>query len=306
MKNVIFAMFILMLLSCKSNEDGGDLAFAKAESSTSQKEAVAINLNQEFKDYWYSGTAEISSYELSQARYGEMRNGKAVMVFVTEPFDATEQVKADQNAPDNIPVMKLNATRDFNTGIYPYSMMSSTFVPLDQRNNAVKVASSIQEWCGHTYMQFNEAGDSYDVTLHSYFQSEGNRDFTVPNVMLENQIPVQLRIDPLAMPTGEMQVIPSTEYLRLKHIETKAYPATASIRTMEDGYVYSIRYADLNRIIAFKTEKEFPYKILSWMERYNDGGSPMVSTGTHIKTIKSAYWNKNSNADEALRKELGL
>lgn len=306
MKNVMFAMLIIGLISCKSNQDEGDLAFAKAESSPPQIEAAAINLSKEFKDYWYSGTAEISSYELSQARYGEMRNGKAVMVFVTEPFDAKDQVKADQNAPDNIPVMKLNATRDFTTGIYPYSMMSSTFVPLDQRNNAVKVAVSIQEWCGHTYMQFNNAGDEYDVTLHSYFQSEGNRDFTVPNVMLENQIPVQLRIDPQAMPTGELMIIPSAEYLRLKHIETKAYSATASIREMEDGYVYSIRYADLNRIIAFKTEKAFPYKILSWMERYNDGGAPMVSTGTHIKTIKSAYWNKNSNSDESLRTELGL
>ena len=80
----------------------------------------------------------------------------------TEPFDAIDQIKADQSNRDNRSVLKLNATRDFYTGIYPYKIMSSTFLPLDREENAIKVATSIQEWCGHTYMQLNAKGHHYD------------------------------------------------------------------------------------------------------------------------------------------------
>ena len=79
-------------------------------------------LSTAFKKYWYAGKAEITSYKLEQARYGELRNGKAVLIYVTEPFSADKQVKADQNAPSNISVLKLNSTKKFLTGIYPYSI----------------------------------------------------------------------------------------------------------------------------------------------------------------------------------------
>jgi hypothetical protein len=263
-------------------------------------------LTTEFKKYWYNGTAEISTYELSQARYGEMREGTAVLIFVTEPFDKTDQIKADQSKDSNRTVLKLNATRNFNTGIYPYSIMSSTFLPLDKKDNAIKIATSIQEWCGHTYMQFNQDGDAYDVSLYSYFQSEGKEEFEVDNVMTENQIAAQLRLDPKAMPIGEIKIIPSTEYLRLKHVETKPYDAIAKLSEIPDGYLYSVKFTELERTIAFKTEKTFPYRILSWMDRYKDGAAPMVSTGTLKKSINTAYWKKNANKDATLRDSLGL
>jgi len=66
-------------------------------------------------------------------------------------------------------------------------------------------------------MQLNQDGNQYDVMLHSYFQSEGNTAFEVDNVITENQLAAQLRLDPKEMPVGEIQMIPSTEYLRLKH-----------------------------------------------------------------------------------------
>ena len=263
-------------------------------------------LTEDFNNYWNNGTAEISSYELNQARYGEMREGSAVYIFVTEPFDPEDQIKADKPNDENVPVLKLNATKDFVTGIYPYHVMSSTFLPLDKDQNAIKVAGSIQEWCGQTYMQLNRNNDSYQGKLHSYFQSEGNRDFALDNQMLENQIPIQLRLDPKAMPTGELQVIPSVEFLRLKHIEAQPLNAVAKLREMEDGYVYSVVYKDIDRTIAFKTEKTHPYRILSWMDRYNDSGKPMVSTGTLKKTIQTAYWGKNANEDRILRDSLAL
>nr|WP_240961636.1 septum formation inhibitor Maf [Nonlabens sp. Ci31] len=305
MKSFWMSALALMLVSCNNNinveKDGktiiGEDPMAKLEDR---------QLSQEFKDYWFNGTAEISSYELSQARYGEMREGTAVMIFVTEPFDKKDQIKADQTKKTNRPVLKLNATRDFNTGIYPYSIMSSTFLPLDKKDNAIKIATSIQEWCGHTYMQLNQDGNQYDVMLHSYFQSEGNTAFEVDNVITENQLAAQLRLDPKEMPVGEIQMIPSTEYLRLKHVETKPYDAVAKLSETTDGYLYSVKFTELGRTIAFKTEKEFPYRILSWMDRYKDGAAPMVSTGTLQKTIKTPYWKQNANKDAVRRDSLGL
>ena len=53
----------------------------------------AAALSQEFKDYWYSGEAELTRYELEQARYGEIHRGDAVLIFVTEDFRTDKQVK---------------------------------------------------------------------------------------------------------------------------------------------------------------------------------------------------------------------
>ena len=246
MKYLWICAVALTILSCDTKvhvESNGKTIIGEDPLETLENR----ELTQEFKDYWYSGEAEISSYDLSQARYGEMREGTAVMIFVTESFDKKDQVKADQANDSNRPVLKFNATRDFNTGIYPYHIMSSTFLPLDKKDNAIKIASSIQEWCGQTYMQMNQDGDEYEVMLHSYFQSEGTDDFEIENVMTENQIAAQLRLDPKDMPTGAIKMIPSAEFLRLKHVETKAYDAVAKLSEMEDGYLYSVKFTDLGR-----------------------------------------------------------
>ena len=113
-----------------------------------------------FGDYWYRGKAEVTSYRLQQARYGQIREGDAVLIFVTEPFSESRHVKLDRPGEaggDAVTVLKLNATRKFLTGIYPYSMMTSVFTPIDANSDAraIKITTSSQEWCGHTFTQLN-------------------------------------------------------------------------------------------------------------------------------------------------------
>jgi hypothetical protein len=303
MKKAIILTIAFTLLSCNQRPEDQE-TFKPVEK---KEKAPARELSREFKDYWYDGKAEISSYDLRQSRYGELREGTAIMIYVTEPFDAKDEVKADQQDESNIPVLKLNKTHNFNTGIYPYSIMSSTFLPLDEQVNALKISSSIQEWCGQTYMQFNRNGDNYQVQLRSYFQSEGNRDCAVDNVMTENQLALQLRLDPLAMPVDSLQIIPSAEFLRLKHVETKPYLGITKMSELPDGLLYSVKFPELGRTVAYKVEKEFPHRILNWMDRYNDGGKPMVSTASIKKTYKTAYWQQNGSEFEKFREEkLGL
>ncbi|MFW5844680.1 MAG: hypothetical protein ACOCXJ_00470, partial [Planctomycetota bacterium] len=85
-----------------------------------------------FRRQWYDQGAEISTYDLQQSRYGAPRGGRAVLIFVTEPVNTIDQVKSDDpDAADAVPALKLNATRNFLTGVYPYSTMSSTFRAID-------------------------------------------------------------------------------------------------------------------------------------------------------------------------------
>ena len=62
----------------------------------------------EFNNYWFNGEAEITSFQLEQARYGEIHKGNSVMIFVTEPFSKEKQVKADKPSANDESVLKLN------------------------------------------------------------------------------------------------------------------------------------------------------------------------------------------------------
>jgi len=291
--------------------------FSSCESSVSQQPSVGQL--KDFNAYWYAGEAELTSYELEQVRYGEVHKGTSVLVFVMEPFSKTRQVKPDnwrdQNA-DNISVLKLNMTKKFLTGIYPYSMMMSTFTPVsyNQYPRILKVTTSSQEWCGHTWMQLNLKNESYRLKGFSYFESEGDVDENVKSTIVEDELWTRIRLSPSNLPTGEIRLLPSTFHLRLKHRENKVREAVAGLSSLSGSeyaeqphQLYEITYDDRSLKIYF--EKAFPYTILGWEETYaGDSGNPEKRTtkARRIHTIKSAYWNKNRNADRGIRKKLGL
>ena len=192
--------------------------------------------SEAFRQYWYGGVAELTGYHLEQSRYGEIHEGEAVLVYVTEPFSASKQVKLDEPGraeADKVSVLKLNFSKKFLTGIYPYSLMSSIFTPVqrDQYPHSLKVTTTSQEWCGHTFMQLNRREAGYAAQLYSYFESEGDRSTTVPDVLLEDELWTQLRLDPSAIPTGELRLLPSSMYLRLSHqpMEPQLYPAACGL-----------------------------------------------------------------------------
>ncbi|WP_394749276.1 septum formation inhibitor Maf [Spongiimicrobium salis] len=278
-------------------------------SSPKAKPTPKKPLSEAFKKYWYAGNAEITSYQLEMARYGEIREGKAVMVYVTEPFAAGKQVKADRSNPSNIPVLKLNTTKKFLTGIYPYSIMTSSFYPVSNDQHAIKLTNSVQEWCGQVFAQLNNK-EQFEVASFSYFESEGDHQFKLEKEVLENELWNQLRIDPKSLPMGEFKMIPSLEYIRLRHKEVKAYTATASIQERGPLSTYTIDYPELDRNLSITFSNAFPYTIESWTESYKSGFGPkakiLTNKATKINRIKSAYWGKNKNKDLHLRDSLGI
>jgi len=297
---------VASIVGCKQEKSSDSIAYAKTVTLEEITEASQNRvISQTFKDYWYSGEAEITSYKLEQARYGELREGTAALIFVTEDFLKDKQVKADEQNDSNIPVLKLNSTKNFNTGIYPYSVMTSTFYPVFQEGHAIKVSQSMQEWCGHMYAQINNRG-KFEVSSHSYFEGQADQNTSLPKDILENELWTQLRIDPKGLPTGSFKSIPDLSFIRMKHAPLKAYSTKGKLA--EDSY--TLEYPELNRTLVIHFAKAFPHTISGWEETYNDGygakAKSLTTKATAIKTIKSAYWGKNSNADAGLRKELGL
>ena len=301
----LIVALVLSLASCQNKSVSNDLAI-NSDTKTIEKEVIEKHETaSEFKTYWYAGEAEISSYKLEQWRYGEMREGTAVLVYVTEDFLPDVQVKANYQNANNIPVLKLNAIKKFNTGVYPYSIMQSTFYPVSNNKHALKVSSSMQEWCGHVYAQLNNR-KQFEIMSHSYFEGEADKNFKLDKAILENELWLKLRIDPKSLPTGDLKIIPSFEYLRLKHKTIKTYEASASLT----GNTYSISYSELKRTLSITFNPEFPFDILSWEESFESGFGPnakvLTTKATKLKTIKSPYWQKNSNKDEMLRQTLKL
>lgn len=266
-------------------------------------------ISQDFKKYWFNGEAELSSFQLTQARYGELREGKAVMIFVTEPFSTTKLVKADRPTEKDISVLKLNFTKNFITGIYPYSMMNSSFLPVYENQHALKIATSIQEWCGQVFVQL-ENRNAFDIQIHSYFESEGEQKITLSKGHLEDEIWSLIRMNPEKLPLGEIKMLPSFFYLRLTHQNMEFQNVLASKEKQQnDTSCYTLDYKKLNRKLKIYFENKFPYRILKFEESYPDGfknKQMMTTTGTLIKSILSPYWTKNGVIDEHLRKEMGL
>jgi len=258
-----------------------------------------------FNTYWHAGKAEITSYQLTQSRYGEIHKGTAVNIFVTEDFLPLKQVKADNKNKYNIAVLKLNSTKKFVTGMYPYSIMTSTFSPINNLKKAVKISFSSQEWCGNTFIQLNNR-EEFDVNFYSYFESNADKKILLKKEILENELWNILRIDPKKLPVGNIKIIPSFEFLALNHQKIKAYKAETALEENTRFLKYSIYYPSLERRLIINATKEFPYTIESWEETISKGEEKLITKAIKIKTILSKYWNKNGATDTKERKELGL
>lgn len=281
-------------------------------SSNQPKHQIDFQLPEEFGSYWYQGQAELAKYNLQQVRYGEMREGQAVLIFVTEDFSKSKQVKLDnqgEGLDDVLKVMKLNAMRKFNTGIYPYSTMTSAFTPiyLNEDPQSVKLTTSVQEWCGQSFIQANLAGQNYRIQSNSYFESEGDMSYTVASVLMEDELWNRVRLNPAALPTGSLEMLPSTLYCRFMHKAFAPTPVEAQLtESGGDSRIYQLAYTQLDRTLKIEFEKNFPHRIVRWEESYPDGGEIMTTRAELDTAIQLDYWDKNSKADAHFRQELGL
>ncbi|MDO7876262.1 hypothetical protein Q5H93_16070 [Hymenobacter sp. ASUV-10] len=297
------------------------LALSCSSAPGEKPPVKAAPLPAGFGAYWFQGKAELSSYTLEQARYGEIHQGEAVLIFVTEDFSRSKQVKLDDpttNPDDRLPVLKLNFEKKFLTGIYPYSLLTSTFTPLDQ-SPTVKVSTSVQEWCGHIFTQLNLRRKQYHVSLKSYFESEGDRETDLPITTLEDELWNRIRLNPAGLPVGAVQLVPGTTYTRLQHQPLQAEAATATLAaapgtprfgTTSPLQAYTLKYQSGRRLVIY-FEQAFPHRILGWDETYLDrAGSKtpreLTTRATRHRTLQLDYWRTHHHEHLGWRDSLGL
>jgi hypothetical protein len=291
----ILIVLLVSLMSCKTEPQPKSKLVTDAQSR---------ELSEAFKSYWYDGKAELTSYDLEFYRYGEKRNGKAVLIFVTEDFRKDTQVKASSKSEQTVSVIKLNSTKKFNTGIYPYSIMQSAFLPLEYHSPALKLTSSVQEWCGQSYAQINHR-ERFEIETHSYFEGEADSKFKIQPLVTEKEIWTRLRINPKSLILGKQKILPDLSYLQLNHKEVAGY--TAEIKQMQgDDLETKIEYENLGRIVTIYQNKRFPFTIEKWEEIEIKGKDTLVSTAKKITRLKTKYWEQNSSNYLHLRDSLGL
>ncbi len=319
MKNYIFLALsisvLFLLIACDETPNQTDTALAiLTPSTTTAKKTIPM---EKLSDYWYQGKAEVSSYDLQQARYSDVHPGEAVLVFVSEDFLTDKQVKNDNYTNKNsIPILKNNFLRKFTTGIYDYSIMTSVFTPADAKKfpSTPKVTISSQDWCGQSFMQINQQKNKYKVQLRSYFENEGDKDFTIDGALLEDEIFNRIRMNPDALPTGKTQLVPSATIVRLMHLEMqpmatiitkKAYTGTDF--KGDNLVAYEIEYPTLKRKLTIVYQQKAPYIIEGWVDKYTALSRQQLTTkATRKKTILSPYWQQHGSKDVVLRKELDL
>ncbi|MFN3997893.1 hypothetical protein [Algoriphagus sp.] len=283
------------------------LSFLLPACNSSTREG--INEGQ-FSTYWYQGKAEINVFDLQQSRYGEVRPGTAVMIFVTEDFSKSKQVKLDnpeKKRSDAQKVLKLNMTREFMTGVYPYNTMLSVFTPVYDDVRSPKLTASVTEWCGQAFTQMNYKNGNYRTSEFSYFESEGDTDSKI-GASAEDELFNLIRLNPDLIPMGNQKLIPSLIFQRFAHIPLKAEQATISKKELGSNQAeIEVVYNEIGRKFSIQYQQFFPFEVLSFTETWTkSNGQQEITTATRSSMQMLDYWNKNESIYEPLRKDLGL
>jgi len=275
-------------------------------------------LAQDFWAHWGDGKAEMNGYRLVQPRYGSPRPGTAVLIYVTEDFSDTLRVKADPGrhpASDVYPVMKLNAVRDFQTGIYDYNVMTSTFLRVAPGWPVAKVSFSSQEWCGHVYHQLLPRKGRVGGVSHSYFDGEADstEDLALPDGgLFEDALPIVVRHwNGVYLEPGESRTVPFLPSLlraRLEHkglawgkadVARAAVPAAVTVPAGTfQAYNWRVE-VEGGPTLTYDVEADPPYRLLRFT---GSGGEEGVLLGSK----RLVYWKMNQPGGEKALRELGL
>ncbi len=276
-------------------------------------QAPVVSDPQAFTKYWYTGVAELNSYDLVQYRYGETHRGEVVLVYVTEDFLIDKQVKKELGNSPFVSALKLNMMKKFITGIYDYSIMSSVFTPIMEREtgNTLKITFSSQDWCGQSFSQMNLRDGIQHFETRSYFQEPGDETVELPRTNTEEEVWTRMRLEPQTLPMGKFEMVPSQECLRLYHLPLKPYKAEARLLLQigeggKEHYVYQLGFPELSRTVVWECENKFPFKVLGWEETHSIDGKTAKTIATLRTTLIKPYWELNQNKNAAERDSLQL
>lgn len=300
------------------------LAGCRTADGPAWPDAPTAGASDAFWATWSDGQAEVATYAATVSRYDSLRDASVVLVTVTEPVDRKTWIKDDSAAGDaRLDVVKLNHMETFQTGVYPYSVMTSVFMPVADfgadvggRFAPAKITLTAQEWCGHVWHGVWPGAGAFRSEMRSYFASEGETDRTVeaPNgTLYEDALLVQLReLDGPFAGGGDWSgsLVPALWEQRMAHRPLAPVAATiaradTAVAGTDGDTLAATRFRlayDGHRGLFVRTvvvEKQAPRRVLGWT----------TSRGERVRLVRSLrmpYWRLNRPGDTRWRDSLGL
>ncbi len=296
----IVALGLLFATACASRESSAGGAGGPHVAATN---LFASN------PLWDDGRAEVNAYDAAERRYGVLRPFTAYLIVVKEDFSRAQLVKADagHDPADLVTVLKMNQVINYQTGIYSYHQMASTFFERGSMD-LLKFSLTSFEWCGNSYKEYERRGDKARLHVHTYWdgQAEATYDLPVgPDIVLYDQVPLWVRSLPqepgasrtLRLVSGQIgSKGPKPEVQAATLLAAGELSLTTPAGKFQ-ALRWKLRAGDAASDAAGKAPdvyfvaREFPYLLVGWDKP--DGGSYRLKW-----TQRLPYWQLNAPGGE--------
>lgn len=253
--------------------------FQQDKPQMPQKVMVAVNqeTNAFFQKYWKSQGVETTKFVLKQ---DSALIGEVILSYSLKDLD-----KDQPNG--TIHSLCYNSSQKIIQENYNYSENSTTLTPLNSSlyPHALSVVSSTQSNEGTDFLSFQPEAKSYLFRGRNSLEPEKEIREITEKVNLEDEIWAKIRMNPEALPQGEIQMIPSLSYWNKIHKSPSAQEVKADLKEMEGAKklkVYTLDYPELKRKLDIIFETNFPYQIMEFRETIEGktvNGTPQISHG---------------------------
>jgi hypothetical protein len=292
---LVAAAAALGAAACGRGEAGGAAAAGPAGSGRGATTGVAAS------PLWDDGNAEVNAYEASVRRYGVPRPLTAYHIIVKEDFSRTQLVKADpgHDPSDLVTVLKLNQILEFQTGIYNYNQMASTFHERATMD-LLKLTLASFEWCGNTFKEYTRRDGRGTLHVHTYWDGQARAEYDLPvapDVLFHDELPLRLRALPQAAGTAlTARLVPTQIDSRGPKPELRAARLRADaeeILIVPAGSFRALRWEVKagDAVDTYWLDRNFPHVLLAWDRP--DGGAFRLKW-----TRRLPYWKLNRPGDE--------
>ncbi len=271
------------------------LLLVASSSCTSQEENLEMNTEEnpttmDQSDYWVNKATEVSTYTLSQSRYGQKREGYAVLTTSVDRLDSRTGLATEKDNEWGVEVLKTSLVKQHTTGVMDNTISSSCYTPLDNGASsfANKLVSSVHNWQSTWLTQFNLKGNRFSVQTFGHEKPLGDKSYELPAVFLLDEVFAIIRINPQLLPTGKFQAVPFLEQCYFNQLDADLEPFESLLNELPDEGVteYILKSGKYIFKVVFQTE--FPHQIESWTEfEVDQKGIPITSSVTRAKRLRT-------------------
>ena len=251
---------------------------------------------------WDDGRAEVNAYAAAERRYGILRDFTAYHIVVKEDLSRRFLVKADpgHDPSDLVTVLKMNQVIEYQTGIYTYHQMASTFHERAGMD-LLKLSLTSFEWCGNSYKEYSRRGDRAVLHAHTYWDgmADVNYDLPVgPDVMLYDELPLRVRSLPQTAGTARaLRLV--TGQISSRADKPEIAPAALRAIAEEEVTTPAGRFRALRWVLqsgerapdVYWVGRDAPHLLVAWDKL--DGGRYRLKW-----TQRLAYWKMNEPGGE--------